>query len=436
MTRSFAAYLILAVVGSTAMAHDIPDARVDRSIQATLSPGRLRVDYEVGLAELTLAQDLRRLVGELPGTDRRGWFEAYGREVAPLNARGLIVLVDGEPADLKPLGFDLAIEGHPRYTFHFSADVPERGKLFLNDTNYEASLGTSRLALRPIDGVEVRGDALPAEVSQIPIRPVWQLTDEEETRTHRLKVEYESTRRPAPTVAVVPSPRPTPAAPPESGLSRLLDDEPGRAWPGLILAAILLGAAHAIQPGHGKTLVAASSIGPGGGPLRGAFLGLATATAHLSSVALIAWVVWVTRSTRLGEIHLTLARLAGFTIATIGLWRVGRHLGGFGEHEPIEAPGKLGFRSILALGLAGGIVPCWDAVALVVLSGAIGRLGLGLVLLAAFSLGLGGVLVIVGAAASRFQKIFERSEGRSTWEHRLGVLGGLILAGIGISLLR
>jgi len=420
--------IVLLIVTSSTLgtAHDIPDARVDRSIQATIEPGRLRVDYEVSLAELTLAQDLRQLVGELPGADRRGWFEAYGKVVGPLNARGLLVEVDRTEVDLKVVGFDLTVEDHPRYTFHFEAPVPVRGWLALNDSNYAASEGTSRLALRPASGVLVRGDPLPTHVTDIPIRPVWQLDDAEERRTKRLAVDY------------APSGRAKPAPPPArsgGGLSRLLDDESGRAWPALLVAAFVLGGAHAIQPGHGKTLVAASTLGPGGGPFRGALLGLATATAHLSSVALIALAVGMTRSSRAVEVHLALARLAGFAIAAIGLWRVGRHLGGFGEHEPAEAPDDLGFRGLLALGLAGGVVPCWDAVALVVLSEAIGRLALGLTLLAAFSLGMAGVLVAVGAAAGRF-RAFGRFERRADWERRLGIVGGLLLAGIGILLLR
>jgi nickel/cobalt exporter len=436
MRRSIAACLLVVIAGSPAIAHDIPNARVDRSIQATLGPGRLRVDYEVSLAELTLAQDLRKLVGELPGADRRGWFEAYGKEVGPLNAKGLLVLVDGSEVDLTAVGFDLVVEGHPRYTFHFEADVPPSGRLSLNDSNYAASEGTSRLALRAVGGIAVRGDSLPTEVTQIPIRPVWQLSPEEERRTRRLTIDYSPSGLPSAIPPIESTARAAIAPPPSSGLSNLLDDQAGRAWPGLLLAAFVLGAAHAIQPGHGKTMVAASSIGPGGGPFRGAMLGLATATAHLSSVALIALGIWMTRFTRFGELHLALARMAGFAIAAIGLWRLGRHLGGYGEHEAVDTPGDLDFRGILALGLAGGVVPCWDAVALVVLSAAIGRLGLGLTLLAAFSLGMAVVLVAVGAAASRFRSAFGRSERRVLWERRLGMIGALILAGIGISLLR
>ncbi len=170
--------------------HDIPNARVDRSIQATLSPGRLRVDYEVSLSELTLTQDLRRLIGELPGAERKGWFEEYGRVLGPLDAKGLLVAVDGEPIDLNSIGFVLEIESHPRYTFHFEAEVPAKGRLTLNDTNYVASEGTSRLALKSSGGVSVRGDSLPSDVASIPIVPVWQLSDAEERRTRSLKVEY------------------------------------------------------------------------------------------------------------------------------------------------------------------------------------------------------------------------------------------------------
>src|SRR5436305_784347 len=91
--------LIPFLVNASAWAHDIPNARVDRSIQATIHRGRLAIDYEVSLSELTLTQDLRALIGTLPGADRQEWFDRYGRETAPLNAKGLLVHVDGKPID-------------------------------------------------------------------------------------------------------------------------------------------------------------------------------------------------------------------------------------------------------------------------------------------------------------------------------------------------
>src|SRR5262249_46632049 len=139
------AWFALSAGATSVSAHDIPNEQVDRSIQATVEPGRLTIDYEVSLAELTLAQDLRRLVGVIPGADRAALFDRYGRETGPLNAKGFVVAVDKQPIDLECRGFDLAVESHPRYTFHFDATLPSQGRLLIRDTNYSESKGTSRL---------------------------------------------------------------------------------------------------------------------------------------------------------------------------------------------------------------------------------------------------------------------------------------------------
>ena len=102
------------------LAHDIPNERIDRSIQVSLSPGSIAIDYEVSLTELTLTQDLRRLIGSLPGADRQEWLDRYGQVTGPLNAKGFLVSVLGEPIQLSMRSFDLVVEDHPRYTFHLT----------------------------------------------------------------------------------------------------------------------------------------------------------------------------------------------------------------------------------------------------------------------------------------------------------------------------
>ena len=52
--------------------------------------------------------------------------------------------------------------------------------------------------------------------------------------------------------------------------------------------------------------------------------------------------------------------------------------------------------SLIALGASGGLVPCPSALVLLLSSIALGRIGLGLSLLVAFSLGLAGVLMAIG----------------------------------------
>jgi ABC-type nickel/cobalt efflux system permease component RcnA len=202
----------------------------------------------------------------------------------------------------------------------------------------------------------------------------------------------------------------------------------------LLLVAVGLGGAHAIQPGHGKTLVAATVLGDRGSWLRGTVLALVTTLTHTGSVVLIAAALWWTRSTRFSEIHLVLARVAGFSIAAIGLWRLGRHLAGHGEHPDDFAPehGEPSRHGLLWLGVAGGLVPCWDAIGLIVLAAAWGKPGLGLILLLAFSLGMALVLVLVGALAARFRRWLESGRGARGWEHRLGIASGLVLTAIGL----
>jgi nickel/cobalt transporter (NicO) family protein len=449
MRRFLTTLFLVALVASDGHAHDIPNARVDRSIQATLRPGRLEIDYEVSLAELTLIQDLRALIGTLPDGDRQVLFQRYGQETGPLNARGFLVSVDGQPIDLVLRGFQLAVEEHPRYTFHFEAPMPEHGRLVIRDTNYVASEGTSRLGLRRLGGIVATGDDLPEDAERIPIRPVWQLTDAEEKRTRRIDVRFSPAADLGASAGRSPAAAPSTSAGgsvlrgpgPASGwrapdrLARLLDSQAGLPLGVLWLLALMLGAAHAIQPGHGKALVAAATIAEGGGWRRGVALALLLTFAHTAGVVAIALAFWATRSTRYADINTALTRVAGFMIAAVGFWRLGRHLGN--QDETADEPGTvvLGTRGLIGLGLAGGLVPCWDAVVLVILAEALGRLGLGLFLLLGFSLGLAGVLVLVGLAAARLRGLAERYDHEGLWERRLGIASALALAGIGLYLL-
>jgi ABC-type nickel/cobalt efflux system permease component RcnA len=452
-----------AIVVHAARAHDIPNQRVDRSIQVTVRPGLLQIDYEVSLTELTLTQDLRALTGTLPGGDRPTWLARYAEVTCPLNAKGLLVSVDGRPVIMIGAKYDLVVEEHPRYTFHFEAAIPNQGRLSVRDRNYVSSEGTSRLAVRGRDGVSVAGDELPDSVDAIPFRPVWELSDDEERRTKQVEVRFQcaanrsgihsaasviheqGARVPqaaSSTAPVAPGGgrdgRASSSTLPEDRLLRLsalLDKTGGRSWILLAALAVLLGAAHAIQPGHGKTLVTAVALGPQARLYQPALLGVAATLAHMGSVLLIALVLWVTGATQVGTLHGGLTRLAGFVIAAAGLWRVGRYLGGYDEHESVEprADGMNQFE-ILGLGLAGGLVPCWDAVGLVVLAAALGRLAEGVALVFAVSAGMAAVLIAVGWLAWQFKTIVLGPDRWPAWQPLLGLAGGVVISAVGLFL--
>jgi nickel/cobalt transporter (NicO) family protein len=85
------------------------------------------------------------------------------------------------------------------------------------------------------------------------------------------------------------------------------------------------------------------------------------------------------------------------------------HVGHAHSHLPPGADGsKVGLRSLVAIGVSGGLVPC--PAALVLLLGAIslGRLGFGMVLVVVFSAGLAVVLTGIGLLMVYARRLFER----------------------------
>lgn len=159
-----------------------------------------------------------------------------------------------------------------------------------------------------------------------------------------------------------------------------------------------------------------------------------TTLAHTGSVLAIAGLLWCTGASQVAALHRGLMQVAGFAIAAGGFWKIGRYLGGWEEHEGRGeiAPVAMSFASLAGLGLAGGLVPCWDAVGLVVLSAALGRLAVGVVLVIAFGAGMAAVLVGVGLLAARLTSAMLRS-GAGRWESQLSLLSGVILAGLGLT---
>ncbi len=445
LARLFALMLLAcAALGTSTLAHEIPDARIDRALQVVVLPGLLKLDYEVSLAELTAVQDLRRLEGQLSGLDRNQLLERYGEVVGALNARGIQVEVDGVEAPLGIQGFELTIQEHPRYLFHLQCGLPVRGRVEVRDQNYISSEGTSRLAVRPEGDATISGYSGPGDVEEVPNRPVWMMDDAEEAATHQVAFEFESSG-PSRRTSVSPAPavEANPQEGPESGvrvdstsrttLSRLLG--PVQGW-GTVLTwclALLLGGIHGLQPGHGKTLVIAATASSRH-PAAGLVVAMATTLTHMSSVILIAVLLWFSGSTSYSAIQTPLMHAAGFVIATTGMYRLGTALGGQPRQAGVKngvPPKPQGLKELALLGISGGVVPCWDAVLLLLLADLGGRLAWGIMLLLGFSLGMAAVLTAVGLGAGRVRFWLTSLADFPNIERDLSLLAGVALTTLG-----
>ena len=92
-------------------------------------------------------------------------------------------------------------------------------------------------------------------------------------------------------------------------------------------------------------------------------------------------------------------------------------------------------RSLLAIGVSGGLLPCPSA--LVVLLGAIAlnKIGFGLVLVLAFSLGLAGALTVIGMMFIYAGKLFQRFPSSGKVVGFLPIFSALFVSAIGIGIM-
>src|SRR5262249_24675579 len=102
-------------------------------------------------------------------------------------------------------------------------------------------------------------------------------------------------------------------------LHLLLDTRRGLAV--LLVLAAVFGAAHALTPGHGKTLVAAYLVGERGTVGHALLLGVITTLTHTGSVLLLAALLPVFfRRAAPEDIQAVLGLVGGLLIAGLGLW--------------------------------------------------------------------------------------------------------------------
>jgi ABC-type nickel/cobalt efflux system permease component RcnA len=192
------------------------------------------------------------------------------------------------------------------------------------------------------------------------------------------------------------------------------------------LIAIGLGGLHALEPGHGKTIVAAYLVGSKGTARHAALLGMIVTASHTAGVfALGAVTLYASRSIVPEHLYPWLGALSGVTIAGLGCYMLLRRLTGTAtghSHAPGEShtdwklwthaenketdcnpdastrtpTQSVSLAQLLTLGITGGIIPCPAALVVLLSAFALHRIGLGFFLIVAFSTGLAGVLISFG----------------------------------------
>ena len=232
----------------------------------------------------------------------------------------------------------------------------------------------------------------------------------------------------------------------------------GAANPWLYLPfAVALGALHALEPGHSKSMMAAFVVATRGTPAQAALLGGSAAVGHTLVVwALAGLGLWLGDKLIYEHAEPWLVFVSGLLIVALAariLWifRAERHDHGHGhDHAHDHAPARSHAQAhalevtqafagrkvtnfdIAWFGLSGGLMLCPSAVAVLLVCLQIKAIGLGLAMVAGFSVGLAITLVSVGVAAAwGARKARADWAGFSVWAERIPYLSAAIVGTIG-----
>jgi ABC-type nickel/cobalt efflux system permease component RcnA len=198
-----------------------------------------------------------------------------------------------------------------------------------------------------------------------------------------------------------------------------------------LLIAAFWGAAHALTPGHGKAMVAAYLVGTKGTPRHAFLLGGTVTVAHTAGVFALGFVTLGLSAFIVPEqLYPWLTLVSGLLVVLVGasvlrqrLRARGRHHDhhahdhGHGHHHHDEHhhhehghdhDAALTSKGILGVGIAAGLLPCPSALVVLLSAIALHRVGLGLALIVAFSVGLAATITAIGLVAVLARRTFGR----------------------------
>jgi nickel/cobalt transporter (NicO) family protein len=482
------ALALLVGVPAVASAHPLGNFTVNRYSGVVVSPESLTVDHVLDIAEIPTAQRSPAIDTSGDGRLSRAELASWAVGACTDATRTLRLTVDGSTAVL-------AVRSSAARTLAGQAGLPT---LRLEcSLSAPASVTSGAVGVRLADtgvGDEVgwremtaRGDGTTLARSDVPRRtqsarlttyPKDLLTSPLDVRSLRLSVTPGGQRLGADSAGET-----APAETLTRGADRLtlafeglLTRTEGNPWLGFVavLAALALGAGHAVAPGHGKTIMAFYLSGRREGALRSAATVGATVTVtHTAGVLLLGLLVSAGTAFVPARVYPWLSVVSGLLVVVVGLTLLAEsarrrtrvhsdgthshgllgtphtHLSPAVDRAPVgvlvgAAPGPAGIavaapdhghehahphehghshphphqpaqgeatsrRGLIAIGLAGGLLPSPSALLVLLGAVALGHAWFGVALVIAFGLGMAVTLAVVGLVVMRLR---ERAEER------------------------
>lgn len=431
----------------TTRAHPLGNFSVNQYSRIEVGINQIKLREVLDMAEIPTFQESSAIDTDHDGKLSQQELDAYAAMLTPGYESNLRLTVNDMPLIVRTisstavLGIGAGDLSTLRITWDMAADLPtpsEIDRVAFRNNNYAERVGWNEIVVRPADGVKIFdstafGNGATDELKAYPQEAIAAPLSE---RT----AQFSFARSAVPQVAKPLRDRDgrQSTAVQKDKFAELIavpEITPIVALIGL-LAAFGLGALHAMSPGHGKTVVGAYLVGSRGTPKHAAFLGLTVTITHTLGVFALGLITLFASSYLLPERLIPfLSFVSGLLVFFIGIslfkdrlfkllgWRMASphdhhhddlhedienvgtefthshdgltHTHGGSTHSHIPQ-GDLSWRSLLALGISGGLLPCPSALVLMLSAISLGRIGYGLVLTVAFSFGLASTLTAIG----------------------------------------
>jgi nickel/cobalt exporter len=208
-----------------------------------------------------------------------------------------------------------------------------------------------------------------------------------------------------------------------------------------LVAALFWGAAHALSPGHGKTIVTAYLVGQRGTPRHAALLGLIVTATHTIGVFALGLVtLLLSQFVVPDDLYPWLNLSSGVLVVAIGAsvlrarWRHRRaHARGHDHHHQHDHH-DLSRRSLVAVGVSGGLLPCPSALVVLLAAISLHRVAFGMLLVVAFSAGLALTITGIGLVAVLARSAFRRLSFEGPLVSLLPAVSALVILAAGLAM--
>ncbi len=442
------ALLIFAFVMPSA-AHPLGNFSVNQYSRIEVENSNIKLRAVLDMAEIPTFQESQAIDADKDGSLSETELNAYAEKITPNYISNLLLSVDGSPIELRPTAKNISLPTGSgnlptlRIEWDLTGDLPdsenEIQKLRFENKNNSERIGWNEIVVGRTSGISIfdstaKGSGITDELKSYP-----QETLSSPLTERTAEFSFTSSTIP-PNSKILQNRDGHVSTPVEKDKFAELIAVP-EITPTIILFGLLvafgLGAMHALSPGHGKAVVGAYLVGSKGTPKHALFLGATVTITHTLGVFALGIVMFFASAYVLPErIIPYLSFVSGLLVLFIGLTLFKNrllsllgyqssdspHAGDLHDHQDLPEnfththggsththvpPKNVTWRSLLALGISGGLLPCPSALVLMLAAIAKDRIGYGIVLTLVFSLGLAATLTAVGLIFLYGGKIFD-----------------------------